>query len=127
MSELIAKHQDKDDACKVSDLLSAEDDVPVCVEFADDKWDEEFDLGPANKLVCPESNSDEDSDYEDANAWEDTSPRLKSFDEAISCLAEISATFWKTKAIPRKRIAHILSWMSGKTALCITNKTDFNF
>ena len=49
-----------------------------CAQFADDKWDEEFmsDLGP-NKLVCPESNSDEDSDYEDANAWEDNSPRLK--------------------------------------------------
>ena len=73
----------------------------MCTEFADDKWDEEFmsDLGPVNKLVCPESNSDEDSDYEDANAWEDTSPRLKSFDEAISYL-EISASFWKTKAIP---------------------------
>ena len=57
----------------MSDLLSA-DDVPVCAEFADDKWDEEFmsDTGPANKLVCPESNRDEDSDYEDANAWEDT-------------------------------------------------------
>ena len=87
LSELIAKFQDKDDACEVSNLLSAEDDMPMCTEFADDKWDEEFmsDLGPANKLVCPESNSD----YEDANAWEDTSPRLKSFDEAISCLGDI--------------------------------------
>ena len=75
----------------MSDLLSAEDDVPVCAEFADDKWDKEFmsDLGPANKLVCPESNSDEDSDYEDANTWEDTSPHLKSFDEAIPCLGDI--------------------------------------
>ena len=67
---------------------SAEDDMPMCTEFADDKWDEEFmsDLGPANKLVCPESNSDL---YEDTNAWEDTSPHLKSFDEAFSCLGDI--------------------------------------
>ena len=38
LGELIAKLQDKDDdAYEVSDLVSAEDDVPVCAEFADDK------------------------------------------------------------------------------------------
>ena len=36
-------------------MVSAEDDVPVCTEFADDKWDEFIsDLGPADKLMCPD-------------------------------------------------------------------------
>ncbi len=51
LNDLTAKLQEEDDACEVSDLASAEDDVPVCAEFADDKWDDEFmsGLGPANK------------------------------------------------------------------------------
>ena len=76
LGELIAKLQDKDDAaCEVYDLVSAKDDVPVCTEFADNKWVEEFmsDLGPANNLMCPD---DEDSDGEDANAMEAPPPHL---------------------------------------------------
>ena len=71
----------------MSDLASAEDDVSICAEFADDKWDEEFmsELGPANKLMCP----DEDSDDEDSDPMEVPPPRLKSSDEAISCLGDI--------------------------------------
>lgn len=42
-------------------------------------------FGPANKLTCP----DDDSDEEDANAMEERPPRLKSLDEAISCLGGI--------------------------------------
>jgi len=45
-------------------LISAEDGVPVCAEFADDTWDEEFmsELGPVNKLMCLDDANDEDSD-----------------------------------------------------------------
>ena len=38
----IDESKEDDDACEVSDLVSTEDDVPVCAEFADDKWDKEF-------------------------------------------------------------------------------------
>jgi len=63
----ISQHQGKDDACGVSDLASAEDQVPVCAEFADDKWDEEFmsELGPADKIMCRGYDSDEVTDDED--------------------------------------------------------------
>jgi len=36
LDELIGKLQDKYDTCYLLDLISAEDDVPVCAEFADD-------------------------------------------------------------------------------------------
>ena len=64
LDELIGKLQDKDDTCDLLDLISAEDDVPVCAEFADDTWDEEFmsELGPVNKLMCLDDANDEDSD-----------------------------------------------------------------
>ena len=91
LSELTAKLHDKDDACEVPDLVSAEDDVPVCAEFANDKWDEEFmsDLAPANKLMCPDNDNDIDSEGEDANTLKEPQPRIKSIDEAISCLGDI--------------------------------------
>ena len=45
--------------------------MPVCTEFADDKWDEFIsDLGPADKLMCPDDDSDEESDGEGPNAME---------------------------------------------------------
>ena len=98
--------------------------MPVCAEFADDKWDEEFmsDLGPANKLVCSESNSDEDSDCDDANTLEDASPHLKSLDEAISCLGDI-CNFLEDKGYTREaNSSHAL--MDDLARLHC--KTDFN-
>ena len=48
------------------------------------------DLRPANKLMCPDDDSDEDSDGEGPNAMEVPPPCLKSLNEAISCLGDIS-------------------------------------
>ena len=64
LDELIDKLHDKDDTCDVLNWISAEDGVPVCAEFADDTWDEEFmsELGPVNKLMCLDDANDEDSD-----------------------------------------------------------------
>lgn len=88
LDELISNLTDKDDACDMLDLISAEDDVPVCAEFADDTWDEEFmsELGPVNKLMCPDDASDEDSD---GDTMEEPAPHLKSLGEAISCLEDV--------------------------------------
>ena len=47
-------------------------------------------LGPADKLLCPDDNSDDaDSNDEDATSMEESPPRLKCLDEAISCLGDI--------------------------------------
>lgn len=59
-------------------------------EFADDNWDEEFmpELGPVDKLLHPDSDSEEGKRDEDP----DQPVRLtcfKSFSEAITCLEDI--------------------------------------
>ena len=60
LGEYTAKLQENGDACELSDLNSTEDDMPICAEFADDKWDEEFmtELEPASQIVCPADDSD---------------------------------------------------------------------
>ena len=90
LGELIAKLQEKGDACEVLDLISAEDDVPICAEFTDDKWDKEFmsELGPAIKIVCPDDDSDVSSD-EDDTIMEEPPLCLKNLDEVISCLGDV--------------------------------------
>lgn len=67
------------------------------------------DLGPANKLVCSESNSDEDSDCDDANTLEDASPHLKSLDEAISYLGDI-CNFLEDKGYTREANSSHALW-----------------
>ena len=91
LSELTAKLQGNDDACEVSGMTVAEDDVPVCAELSDDKRDEEFmsELGPTNKFTHLDGDSDEDSDDEDSEPIEVPPPRLNSVPEAMSCLGEI--------------------------------------
>ena len=68
----------------LSDLLSAEDALPVCSEFAEENWDEEFmaGFGHKDKLLCP----DEDSKNEDKP---ERLPCLSDFREAVACLEEV--------------------------------------
>ena len=110
LSDLIAKLQHEDDACEVSDLTSAEDNIPVCAEFADDKWDEEFmpEFEPASKLTHRGDDSDEDSDDEDAVPMEVPPPLLKSLDKAISCPEDI---FGIQRLYQRSKLLIILSWI----------------
>ena len=75
----------KDNACEVSDLASAEDQLPVCAEFADDTLNEQFtsELGLKDKVMCLDDDSDEDTDVDEADPVK--LPRLKSLSEAINC------------------------------------------
>jgi len=45
------------------------------------------DLGPANKFMCPDDVTDENSDGEGPNAMEVPPPRLKSLNEAMYFLS----------------------------------------
>ena len=47
----------------LSEMLSAEEEIPICAEFAESSWSEEFvaSLGPKDKEVGLD-NSDEDED-----------------------------------------------------------------
>ena len=59
----------------LSEMLSAEEEIPICAEFAESSWSEEFvaSLGPKDKEVGLD-NSDED---EDDMYVEDTEPHLR--------------------------------------------------
>ena len=73
--------------------MLAESDLPVCPEFADDTWEEEFmaDLGPHTKTPITESDSDSDmdKDQEDITENEEPAPHVKIFHEAITCWEDV--------------------------------------
>ena len=49
------------------DLASAEDHLPLCVDLAEETWEEEefmSGLGPVDKVMCPDNDSDEVTDDE---------------------------------------------------------------
>ena len=79
--------------CSAQELISAESDLPVCPEFADDTWEEDFmaDLDPHTKTQNTESDSDSDidEDQEDITENEEPAPRIKTFHEAITCLEHV--------------------------------------
>ena len=69
IEELIHRVQGSENSCSVSEMLAAELEVPICAEFADTTWEDEFmaELGPQNKETClsDEENCDLD-EVEDA-------------------------------------------------------------
>ena len=129
LSDLISQLQVSEDACCVSDLLSAEDVLPVCSEFAEENWDEEFmaELGPKDKLPCP----DEDSESEDEDEPERL-PCLSNFREAVACLEEVryfleyrGYTSAATDAKCSRGQSEVLQCTSQLQAAKQTNITDF--
>ena len=86
LSDLISQLQGSEDACSVNDLVSAECTLPVCSEFAEENWDEEFmtELGPRDKLPCPDEDSESENEDEPARL-----PSLGSFREAMTSLEEV--------------------------------------
>ena len=91
LSDLISRLQDCEDACSVSDLVSAEEALPVCSEFTDETWDEEFlaELGPRDKSQCLDELSENEGEDEDEPGPAPALPRLKSFREAKSYLEDV--------------------------------------
>ena len=87
LSDLISWLQGSDDACEVPDLASAEDHLPICAEFADDTWNEQFmsELGPADKVMYVDNDCDEATDDDKDEATPTEVPRLKSLSEAFAC------------------------------------------
>ena len=91
LSDFISRLQDSEDACSVSDLVSDEEALPVCSEFTDETWDEEFldELGPGDKSQCLDELSENEGEDEDEPGPASALPRLKSFREAMSYLEDV--------------------------------------
>ena len=73
----------------LSEMLSAEEEIPICAEFAESSWSEEFmaSLGPNDKEVGLD-NSDEDEDDKYVEHTEPPPPRMKNLTEVIDCSAQ---------------------------------------
>ena len=67
--------------------MTAEDEVPICSEFADDTWDETFtsELQPNTSEAC--ISSDEDECEQDP--LEPPAKRVKTYKEAVECLEDV--------------------------------------
>ena len=76
--------QGSDSACTLQEVMTAENEVPICFEFADDTWDGTFmnGLQPNSSEAC--ISSDEDECEQDAP--EPPAKRMKTYKEAVECL-----------------------------------------
>ena len=59
LNDLIQRVQSKN-SCSVQELISGEDNIPVCKELENDKWDKAFfsELGPAPKRLPTDEGDD---------------------------------------------------------------------
>ena len=79
--------QGSDGACTLQEIMTAENEVPICYEFADDTWDATFmsELQPNSSEACV--SSDEDESEQDAP--EPPAKRVKTDTEAVECLEDV--------------------------------------
>lgn len=73
LQAMIARVGIAEDACSAEEFTSADDQLPVCQDFSDDTWNEDFlaELGPRNKDSCLDEGHQEDE--EEADEGEDMS------------------------------------------------------
>ena len=110
LSDLISQLQGSEDACSASDLVSAEEALPVCSEFTDETWDEEFlaELGPRDKSPCPDEQSENEGEDEDEPELKPAPalPHLKSFREAMTYLEDVHIFLEYRGYTPEATAAH---------------------
>ena len=72
-------------ACTLEEIIDAENDVPICSEFANETWDETFmnELQPISSAEAQVS-SEEDKCDQDMPA-----KRVKFYKEAVECLEDV--------------------------------------
>ena len=71
----------------MKEIVDAENDIPICSEFADDTWDEVFmNQLPSNSSAEAQVSSDEDEEQEVPNP---PAKRVKTYKEAIECLEDV--------------------------------------
>ena len=89
LAMLIHSIQGPENTCSVSELLSSESEIPICTDFADNTWDEDFmaEIGPPRKELC--ERDDEDGDPDGFEDIEPPPPRLKNLREVMECLEDV--------------------------------------
>ena len=87
LTHLMNAVQGQDCACTLEEIFAAENDVPICSEFADDAWDETFmdELQPS--ISEAQVNSEEDECEQDMP--DPPAKRIKTYKEAVECLEDV--------------------------------------
>ena len=71
----------------MKEIIDAENDIPICSEFADDTWDEVFmNQLPSNSSAEAQVSSDEDEEQEVPNP---PAKRVNTYKEAVKCLEDV--------------------------------------
>ena len=116
---MIVRVQGPENVCSLSEFLTAEDEIPICAEFDDITWDEEFmaELGPEGKRMHQDADEDEeDEDHEDV---EPSPPRLKNFKEAMECLEDVRSFLelhgHMTEATKAEGLVNNVAWLQCAT------------
>lgn len=71
--------------CSAAEYISGDDDLPVCSDFDNDHWEEEF-----FSTMLPSTSTDSvDSDFEEEIDIDLPAPKIKNLGEAIRCLEDV--------------------------------------
>lgn len=88
------------DCCSAEEFATADDDLPVCQDYADDSWEADFlaEIGPSKKKKdSDESQGQEEDEEEEGEDGEGDSfcapvlPKLTTFREAMQSLDDVAA------------------------------------
>ena len=133
LGELISCVQTENE-CSVQDLIEAENCIPICQEFANENWEDEFfsELGPASKSLTLETDDEgSDSDVCIVEMSKEDTLKITNFSEAIKSLDEIIKYLEKkghtTEATNASTLMTSLVHLSYKTSTSCrqTSITDF--
>ena len=120
LAELIHRVHGSENASSVSELLAAESEIPICSEFTDCAWDEEFmaEIGPQSKEVC--EHDDEDGDQDSPEDVEPPPPRLKNLREVMESLeAYLELNGHTAEVTKTEDLVNKVTWLQCST----TNST----
>ena len=92
-----------------ADPLAAESEIPICSDFADSTWDEEFmaEIGPHSKEVC--EHDEEDCDQDGPEDVEPPPPRLKNLREVMECLEDVRSLM--VTQLKKPYLVNAVAWL----------------
>ena len=88
LTHLINAVQGQDCACTLEEIIDAENDIPICTEFADDTWDETF-MNELQPICSSEAQLSSEEDECEQDMLGPPAKRVKTYKEAVECLEDV--------------------------------------
>ena len=94
------------DCCSAEEFTTANEDLPVCQDYANDSWEDDFlaNIVPSKKKKdSDESQEQEDKEEEEGNGEGDSFytpvlPKLTTFHQAMQSLDDVGVHFWSNRS-----------------------------